>query len=76
MEEVAVGWRRLHNEELHNFSASQNIIRMIKSRRISGALIRDMKNSYETSIGKPEGKRPLGSLGVDGRLILEWILGK
>jgi hypothetical protein len=25
-EEVAGGWRRLHNEELHNFYASQNII--------------------------------------------------
>jgi hypothetical protein len=28
-EEVAGGWRRLHNEELHNFYASPNIIRMI-----------------------------------------------
>jgi hypothetical protein len=31
-EEVAGGWRRLHNEELHNFYALQNIIRVIKSR--------------------------------------------
>jgi hypothetical protein len=31
-EEVAGGWRRLHNEELHNLYASQNIIRVIKSR--------------------------------------------
>jgi hypothetical protein len=35
-----VGWlltggqRRLHNEELHNLHASQNIIRVIKSRRL------------------------------------------
>jgi hypothetical protein len=29
-EEVAGGWRRLHNEELHNLYASSNIIRMIK----------------------------------------------
>jgi hypothetical protein len=29
-EEVAGGWRRLHNEELHNFSSI--IIRVIKSR--------------------------------------------
>jgi hypothetical protein len=27
-EEVAGGWRRLHNEELHNLYTSQNIIRM------------------------------------------------
>jgi hypothetical protein len=33
-EEVAGGWRRLHNEELHNLYPSTNIIRVIKSRRI------------------------------------------
>jgi hypothetical protein len=27
------GWRKLHNEELHNLYASQHIIRVIKSRR-------------------------------------------
>jgi hypothetical protein len=30
--EVAVDWRRLHNEELHNLYASPNVIRVIKSR--------------------------------------------
>jgi hypothetical protein len=30
-EEVAGGWRRLHNEKLHNMYSSLNIIRMIKS---------------------------------------------
>jgi hypothetical protein len=34
-EEVAGGWRRLHNEELHNLDASPNIIRVIKSNRLS-----------------------------------------
>jgi hypothetical protein len=29
-EEVAGGWRRLHNEELHNLYISPNIIRVIK----------------------------------------------
>jgi hypothetical protein len=33
-EEVAGGWRRLHNKELHNLYASTNIIRVIKSRII------------------------------------------
>jgi hypothetical protein len=32
-EEVAGGWRTLHNEELHNLFASPNIIRVIKSWR-------------------------------------------
>jgi hypothetical protein len=29
-EEVAGDWRKLHNEELYNFYASSNIIRVIK----------------------------------------------
>jgi hypothetical protein len=36
-EEVAGGWRRLHNEELHNLYGVLNIIRVIKSRRIRWA---------------------------------------
>jgi len=35
-----------------------------------------MGNAYEILVGNPEGKRPLRRLRVDGRLILEWILGK
>jgi hypothetical protein len=31
--EMAGDWRRLHNEELHNFYASPNIIRLMKSGR-------------------------------------------
>jgi hypothetical protein len=31
-EEVAGGWRRLHNEELHSLYTSPNIIKVIKSR--------------------------------------------
>jgi hypothetical protein len=27
------GWRKLHNEELHNLYSSPSVIRMIKSRR-------------------------------------------
>jgi hypothetical protein len=33
-DEVTEGWRKLHNEELHNLYSSPNIIRMIKSRRM------------------------------------------
>jgi len=28
------GWRKLHNEELHNLYTSLNIVRMIKSGRL------------------------------------------
>jgi hypothetical protein len=36
-EEVVGGWRRLHNEELHNLYISPNIIRLTKSRRMRWA---------------------------------------
>jgi hypothetical protein len=36
-DEVTEGWKKLHNEELHNSYASRNIIRMIKSRRMRWA---------------------------------------
>jgi hypothetical protein len=63
-EEVAGGWRRLHNEELHNLCASPNIIRVIKSMRMiwTGQVPRmeEIRNTFKTLIGKPEGKRTLG----------------
>jgi hypothetical protein len=31
------GWRKLHNEELHNLYTSPSIIRIIKSRRMRWA---------------------------------------
>jgi hypothetical protein len=36
-DEVMGGWRKLHNEELHNLYSFQSIIRLIKSRRIRWA---------------------------------------
>jgi hypothetical protein len=35
--EVMGGWRKLHNEELHDLYSSQSIIRIIKSRRMRWA---------------------------------------
>ena len=31
---------------------------------------------YRVLVGKPEGRRPLGDLGVDGWIILGWICRK
>jgi hypothetical protein len=31
-DEVTGGWRKLHNEELHDLYSSSNIVRVIKSR--------------------------------------------
>jgi hypothetical protein len=36
-DEVTGGWRKLHNEELHNLYSSPSTIRVIKSRRIRRA---------------------------------------
>jgi hypothetical protein len=79
-EEVAEGWRSLHNAQLQNLYISPNIIRVIKSRRIRWVehviCIGEMRNAYKILVRKPEGKSPLKDLGIDGRIILEWILGE
>jgi hypothetical protein len=60
---VTGGWRKLHNEELHNLYSSPSIIRIIKSRRMrwAGHVARmgEKRNVYRLLVGKPEGKRPL-----------------
>jgi hypothetical protein len=35
------------------------------------ACMERMREAYKIVIGKPEGKRPLGRLGIDGRIILQ-----
>jgi hypothetical protein len=66
-DEVMGDLRKMHNEELHNFYSSPNIIRMIKSERMRWAghvaRLREKRNAYGILVGKPEGKRPLGRLG-------------
>jgi hypothetical protein len=59
-EEVAGGWRRLHDEELHYLYSSPDIIGMIKSRRMRWegyvACIGEMRHVFETLVGKTERK--------------------
>jgi hypothetical protein len=58
------GWRKLHNEELHNLYSSPSRVRIIKSRRMkwAGHVARmgKKRNVYMLLVGKPEVKRPLG----------------
>jgi len=38
--------------------------------------MRDRRDAYRILVGKPEGKRPLGKPGADGRIILKRIFKK
>jgi hypothetical protein len=57
---VTGGWRKLHNEELHNLYPSPSIIRVMKSRnmRWAGHVARmgEKRNMYRLLVGKPEGE--------------------
>jgi hypothetical protein len=57
-------WRKLHNDELHNLYSSPNIVRVIKSRKLSGtghgARMGEGRGVYRVLVGRAEGKRPLG----------------
>jgi hypothetical protein len=57
------GWRKLHNDEIHKFYSSPNIIRAKKSWRVKWAgyldSIGERRNSCKVSVGEPVGKRSL-----------------
>jgi hypothetical protein len=63
-DEVTGEWRRLHNKELYAVYSSQNIIRVMKSRRLrwTGHVARmgERRGSYRALVEKPEGRRPFG----------------
>jgi hypothetical protein len=60
-DEVTAGWRKLHNEGLHNLFSSPSIIRIITSRRMGWtehvACMGAKRNACRSSVGKPEGTR-------------------
>ena len=62
---VTEEWRKLHNEEINDPYSSPNIVRVIKSRRMRWAghvaLMGERRGVYRVLMGKPKGKRPLGS---------------
>jgi hypothetical protein len=63
-DEMTGGWRELHNEELHGLYSSPCIVRVIKARRMrwAGHVARmwEVRGAYNTLVGRPEGRRPLG----------------
>ena len=76
-DEVTGEWRRLHNEELNDLYFSPNIVRVIKSRRITWAGHVARMSEERWCIGSWWGNRRegdhWGDLGVDGWIILGWI---
>jgi hypothetical protein len=57
-DEVTGGWRRLHNEDLHNVYSSPNTVRVIKSRRMRWE--GHVQHGIQILVGKFEGKRLIG----------------
>ena len=54
-------WRKLHNSEQHALYSSPKIIRNLKSRRLRWAGHVVSRNAFRFLVGRPEGKRSLGS---------------
>jgi hypothetical protein len=75
-------WRKLHIDELLSLYFSPNIVRMIKSRRIRwvghvaqrGERRREVFTGFW--LGGPKVKDHWEDLGVGGRIILRWTLGR
>jgi len=63
-DKVTGEWRKLLNEELNDLYSIPNIVRVVKSRRMTWArhvaLMGEDRGVHRVFVGKPEGKRPLG----------------
>jgi len=79
-DDVTGEWRKLHNEELNELYCSPNIVRVIKSRKMSwaGHVARmGMGEAYTWFWWGYLGKRDhWGDSDVDGTIILGWIFRK
>jgi hypothetical protein len=70
------GWRKLHNEDIHNLYPYPNIIRMIKPKRMrwAGHVARKSRRWFWWEIQKERDQYE--NLDVGGRIILRLILDK
>jgi hypothetical protein len=75
-DKVTGEWRRLHSEELCGLNSSPNVIRLIKSRKMTWAghvaRMRERRDAYRVLVVRSDGKRPIGKLR-GRREHLNWI---
>ena len=73
-------WRELHNEELNDLYSSPNVVQVTKSSRMRWARHVARKGRGEVCtgfwLGNLKERDHLGEPGLDGWIILRWILGK
>jgi hypothetical protein len=66
--------RKSHDEE-SDLCFSPNVIRMGWARHATSVLCTHMmRSAYKMTARKPEGKRPLGDLGISKNILLKWVL--
>jgi hypothetical protein len=70
---VAGVCRKLHNEELHNFSPRQMLLDQVKDDEIvlRVAVMREKRNACRVMVEKSEGRRLVGRQNVGGRIVLK-----
>jgi hypothetical protein len=77
---VTGGWRRLHTEGLYYEYASLNIVRVIESMGMRWsehvARMGEMEMRTQFLSGSLKGRDHSEDLGIDGKIILECILGE
>jgi len=73
-EDVTGDRRKLHNEEPHDLYSPPNLVDESMEDEVGRACGKyEGEEKCRVVLGKPEGG-PLENLGVDGRIVLKWVL--
>lgn len=71
-----MGWRNVHSEEVPNTFSSSNIIRLFKLSTMTCicSTHKEKRSSYKVFIGNPDGEEHFVVQGIDGRIVLGYML--